>query len=167
MMGAGDIAGAAGAGADPGRGLDHGAHHLRMLSHPEIVVGAPDHDVARPLGRVPHRMGKPPRDPFQIGENTITPLIMQAAEGVTEELAVIHHETCTERNLAGIPSFLGPSLFGPSLFRTFPALMSSANPALGSRPAEDRVASGADQMLILIKMLTDFAACRDGTVTSP
>jgi hypothetical protein len=45
---------------------------------------------------VPDRMGKPARDPFQIGENTITPLVMQAAEGVTEERAVIHHETCAE-----------------------------------------------------------------------
>ena len=53
MIGAGDVAGAARAGAHPGRGLDHGADHLGMLAHAEIVVGAPDHDLARPLRRVP------------------------------------------------------------------------------------------------------------------
>ena len=56
MMGAGDVAGAAGAGADSCGGLDHGADHLRMLAHAEIVVGTPDHDIARALRRVPDRM---------------------------------------------------------------------------------------------------------------
>jgi hypothetical protein len=105
-------------------------------------------------------MGKPACDPLQVGENTIAPLIMQAAEGVTEELAVIHHETCTE------PCW-HPKPFEPSRFRTFPASMSSRNPALGTPRAEDRVASGADQSLIWINMLTDFTACKIGTVTSP
>ena len=48
MIGAGDVAGAAGAGAHAGRGLDHGADHLRVLAHAEVVVGAPDHDVSAP-----------------------------------------------------------------------------------------------------------------------
>ena len=93
MMGARDVAGAAGAGADPGRGLDHGADHFRMLPHAEIVVGAPDHDVARSLRGMPNRMRKPARDPLEIGENPVAPLIVQAAEGGTEELAVIHRKT--------------------------------------------------------------------------
>ena len=38
-----------GAGAHPGRGLDHGADHLRVLAHAEVVVGAPDHDLTRAL----------------------------------------------------------------------------------------------------------------------
>src|SRR5665647_1823865 len=97
-MGAGDIAGAAGAGAYPGRGLDHGADHLGMLPHSEIVVGAPDHDVARPARGMPHRMREPARDPFEIGEYPIAPLIMQTVEGGTEELAVIHHKNL-ERNV--------------------------------------------------------------------
>jgi hypothetical protein len=42
---------------------------------------------------MPDRMGKPSRDSLQIGEHAITPLLMQAAEGGTEELAVIHRET--------------------------------------------------------------------------
>ena len=93
VMGARDVAGAAGAGADPGRGLDHGADHLRVLAHAEIVVGAPDHDVARPVRGMPHRVREPARDPLEIGENPVAPLVMQAVEGGAEELAVIHRET--------------------------------------------------------------------------
>ncbi len=60
MIGAGDVAGAAGAGADAGRGLDHGADHFRMLAHAEIVVGAPDHDIARPFGECQTACGNLP-----------------------------------------------------------------------------------------------------------
>src|SRR6185312_4065 len=35
VIGARDVAGSAGAGSDPRRGLDHGADHLGMLAHPE------------------------------------------------------------------------------------------------------------------------------------
>ena len=49
MIVAGDVAGAAGAGAHPGRGLHHGADDLGMLAHAEIVVRAPDHDVLAAL----------------------------------------------------------------------------------------------------------------------
>ena len=55
MVGARDVAGAAGAGAHAGRGLDHGADHLGMLAHAEIVVGAPHDHVARPLRGMPDR----------------------------------------------------------------------------------------------------------------
>jgi hypothetical protein len=37
-------------------------------------------------------MGKASRDPFEIRENPVAPLVMQAAEGGTEKLAVIHHK---------------------------------------------------------------------------
>ncbi len=93
MMRARDIAGAAGAGADAGRGLDHGAHHLRVLAHAEIIVGAPDHDVARAFRRMPHRMRETAGDAFEVGEDAVTPLVMQATKGGVEELAVIHRKT--------------------------------------------------------------------------
>ena len=93
VMGAGDVAGAAGAGADTGRGLDHGADHLGVLAHAEIVVGAPDHDVALAFRRVPDRMRKAACDPFEVGEHPVAPLVMQAVEGGGEEFAVIHHKT--------------------------------------------------------------------------
>ena len=126
MMGAGDVAGAAGAGADAGCGLDHGADHLRVLAHAEIVVGAPDHDIALALRRVPDRMREPARDPLEIGKHAVAPLVMQAIEGVLEKLAVIHRQTWAE--LAG----------AARLFRAFPGLMSSRNRALGVGSAMHR-----------------------------
>jgi len=38
-------------------------------------------------------MREPARDPFEVGEHPVTPLVMQAVEGGTEKLAVIHRET--------------------------------------------------------------------------
>jgi hypothetical protein len=47
---------------------------------------------------MPHRVREPACDPLEIGENPVAPLIMQAAEGGTEELAVIHRKNL-ERKL--------------------------------------------------------------------
>ena len=93
MMGACAVAGAAGAGADAGRGLDHRSDYFRMLAHAEIIVGAPDDDVARAFRRMPHRMREATGDPFQIGKNPIPSFVMEAGEGGTEKLAVIHRGT--------------------------------------------------------------------------
>src|SRR5207248_4060823 len=123
MMGARDITGAAGAGADAGRGLDHGADHFRMLAHAEIVVGAPDHDITATLRRVPDRMREAARDPFEVGENAVAPLVMRAVEGVAEKFAVIHHKTWNGTGRIGHPSFR----IEPRLFRAFPALVSTRN----------------------------------------
>ena len=125
VMGARDVAGAAGPGADPGRGLDHRSHNLRMLSHPEIIVGAPDHDIARPVRRVPDRMGKPARDPLEVGEHAVTPFVMQAAEGGLKELTVIHRKN-PKRNPNGDER--------TGLFRAFPGLLSRCNSSM--RPFE-------------------------------
>ena len=46
--GAGDVARAAGAGADLVDRLVHGVEHDRVLAHAEIVVGAPDRHVVAP-----------------------------------------------------------------------------------------------------------------------
>src|SRR4051794_13781009 len=120
MMRAGDVAGAACAGADAGRGLDHRAHHLRVLAHAEIIVGAPDHDVALALGRVPERMREPAGDALEIGEHAVAPLGVEAIKGGTEELGVIHRQNL-QRNLTK----------GPHLLRAFPALMSMRYPTFG------------------------------------
>ncbi len=124
MMGARDVAGAAGAGADPRGGLDHGADHFRVLAHAEIVVGAPDHDIARALRRVPDRMRETACDPFKVGKNAVAPLVMQAVEGGTEKFAVIHHKDL-EPEPAGLAS---------RLFRAFPALLSMRIPTFRRPP---------------------------------
>jgi hypothetical protein len=57
------------------------------------------------------------RDPLEVGENPVAPLVMQAIEGGGEEFAVIHHKTWQENwNRTGRS--------GVSLFRAFPGLVS-------------------------------------------
>src|SRR5215467_13232252 len=88
MIVAGNIAGAAGAGAHPGRGLDHGADDFGMLAHAEIVVRAPDHDTFRPLRRMPNRMRKTSGNALQIGEYAVAPFGPQPRQR-PGEIAVI------------------------------------------------------------------------------
>jgi hypothetical protein len=38
-------------------------------------------------------MREPARDPLEVGENPIAPLVMETVEGGGEEFAVIHHKT--------------------------------------------------------------------------
>jgi hypothetical protein len=45
-------------------------------------------------------MREPAGDPLEIGENPVAPLVMQAAEGGAEKLAVVHRKSW-ERELAG------------------------------------------------------------------
>ena len=52
VVGARDVAGAAGAGAAAVERLVHRLEHLRMLAHAEIVVRAPDRDLAGAVGAV-------------------------------------------------------------------------------------------------------------------
>ena len=104
MIGAGNVAGAAGAGSHPGRGLDHGADHLRMLAHAEIVVGAPDHDLARPARRMPDGVRKPAGDAFEVGENPVAALVAQTVQGVGEKRVVIHGRIRPRVSLLDSPS---------------------------------------------------------------
>ncbi len=90
MIIAGDVAGAAGAGAHARRGLDHGADHFGILAHAEIVVRAPDHDVLRSVGRMPYRVRKASGDTLEIGEHPVAPLAVQARQRIGEKAAVIH-----------------------------------------------------------------------------
>ena len=60
MVGAGDVAGAAGAGAHRASRLVHGVDHGGVLAHAEIVVGAPDGDFAGPSSERQKACGKRP-----------------------------------------------------------------------------------------------------------
>jgi hypothetical protein len=89
MIVAGDVAGAAGAGSHARCRLDHGADDLRMLTHAEVIVRAPDHDILRPLRRMPNRVRETAGDPLQIGEDPVTALNVQPSERVAEICVVI------------------------------------------------------------------------------
>ena len=90
MIGAGDVARAARAGAHARRGLDHRADHLGVLAHAEIVVGAPDHDVALALRRMPVGVREPAGDALQVGEHPVAPLVPQRLQGTREKFVIIH-----------------------------------------------------------------------------
>ncbi len=90
MVGAGDVAGAAGAGPAPVERLVHGRQHQRMLAHAEIVVGAPDGDLAVAARVVMGGVREAAGPPLEIGEHPIPPLAPQAGELVTEEILVLH-----------------------------------------------------------------------------
>ena len=88
--GAGDVAGAAGAGAHLVDRLVHGGAHLRVLAHAEIVVGAPDRHVADALfgEMVGGRIG--PAAALQIGENAVAAFVVERLKMLAETILVIH-----------------------------------------------------------------------------
>jgi hypothetical protein len=66
VIGAADVAGAAGAAAV--ERLVHRLQHLRVLAHAEIIVGAPHHDVAAAARTAIDRTGKRSCLAFEIGD---------------------------------------------------------------------------------------------------
>src|SRR3546814_2502813 len=84
--GAGDVAGAAGAGAAGLQRLGHGSEHRGVLAHAEVVVRAPDGDALAVVAAVAHRARKAPRHPLEIGENAIAPFATERSEEHTSEL---------------------------------------------------------------------------------
>jgi hypothetical protein len=88
VRGAGDVARAAGASADPVERLMHRRQHHGMLAHPEVVVRAP-YGYRRPQ-LVMERARKRTRSPLQVGEVAIAPLRPQRLQSRFEEgLAVV------------------------------------------------------------------------------
>src|SRR5438270_11418588 len=69
---AGDVPRTSGAGAHPPRRLDHGVDDSGMASHPEIVIRAPYHDLARGTAAAPGGTGWAHGMPLEIGEHPIT-----------------------------------------------------------------------------------------------
>ena len=111
MIGAGDVARAACPGAEPSGGINHGAHDLRMLSHAEIVVGAPDDDFLRSLRRVPHGMRKAAGHPLEVGEDPVAPLDMQPRESVGKETVIARSARLpkTSLRIGHVPPIGGPN----------------------------------------------------------
>ena len=77
---AGDVAGTAGTGAHLPRRLDHRVDDSGMASHPEIVVRAPDHDLAVGTAAAPGGIGWALDVPLEIGEHPVTALAMDFVE---------------------------------------------------------------------------------------
>src|SRR5215469_3576761 len=90
MIGPGNVARAASAGAHPDRGFDDGVDHLRVLAHAEVVVRAPDHYRARAIRGMPDRVRETPGDALEIGEYAIALLRAKARECCGKEMIIDH-----------------------------------------------------------------------------
>jgi hypothetical protein len=90
MVGAGNISRTARARTHASGCLDHRSDHLRMLRHPEVVVGAPDHDVARAKRGVPNCVRETAGYALKVRKHPVTPFIPQPIEGRSEITSVIH-----------------------------------------------------------------------------
>ena len=92
-VGARNVARAAGADAELAGGLLHRGDHRGMLAHAEIVVGAPDGDLARVVGRVAiEGARKPPGDALEVGKDAVALLLAKRVDGILEESAIVHEQ---------------------------------------------------------------------------
>ena len=89
-VGAGDVAGAAGAGAATVQRLVHRRQHRRILAHAEVVVGAPDGDVRRAVQAVMGGAGERPGVALQLGEDPVTALGLEGVDRRPEDILVVH-----------------------------------------------------------------------------
>src|SRR5215469_1197521 len=88
MAVAGDVARAAGAGADRPQCLLDCREHRGVLAHAEIVVRAPHRDLG--ADAMVKGARKAPAAPLQIGEHAVPPFAVQRVETVSEKAFVIH-----------------------------------------------------------------------------
>ncbi len=91
VVGAGDVARSARAGAAPVQRLVHRVEHLRVLAHAEIVVGAPHGDFLRAatfmVALGPRKRAAPT---LEVREDAIIAGVPKSVEAVGEVLFVVH-----------------------------------------------------------------------------
>ena len=90
VIGTGDIAGSARAGAHAGRRFDHRADHLGMLPHSEVIVRTPHDDVARSLRGMPDRTREAAGQSLEIGKHPVAALVPETGQGICEMRLVVH-----------------------------------------------------------------------------
>ena len=90
-IGTRDVARAAGADAEPASRLLHGRDYLVVLSHAQVIVGAPDGDLPGIVGLIAKQGAREAsRDPFDVGENAVALFLPERVNGVFEYSAIIH-----------------------------------------------------------------------------
>ena len=94
VAGAGDVAGAAGAGAGAVELLRHRRQHHRVLAHAEIVVRAPDGDLGADAMIVGAR--ETAAAPFEIGEDPVAALGVERVYARFEEIVEIHWQAAAK-----------------------------------------------------------------------
>ena len=92
-----DIARSTGSATGNVDGLVHGTDHHGMLAHGEVVVAAPDLDVAGLLARVVRCGGKAAAFAADVGKLAVTALLPESAQCFVKFLVVVHHSTSLVR----------------------------------------------------------------------
>ncbi len=97
MVGAGNVAGAAGTSATLVDRRLHGFHDGFVLAHAEIVVGTPDGHILRAVFSVADRLREVAALALEIGEYAIPAFLVQTIQLVLEKGLEIHSRlhTCT------------------------------------------------------------------------
>src|SRR3546814_1069958 len=106
---AADIAGAARSGADIVQRLFHRGDHLGMMSHGEIIVGAPDGDRSRAsVAGKAARIGICALVAKYVDEHPVAAFGMKAADRVIENPCVVHWRTSSRafRAFNAIPAHI-------------------------------------------------------------
>ncbi len=117
VVGAGDVAGAAGTGATLVDGKLHRLRDRGILAHAEIIVGTPDCDVLRAVCRVAGRPGEVALLALQVGENAVAAFLMQAAQFVLEESLEVHPQSPVRREPGHHRRWLSFNRLHPALLR--------------------------------------------------
>ena len=90
MVRSGNIAGAARAGAATVNRVVHGPQHVRMLTHAQIVVGAPDRYFARHTVLASRCSREISGMTLDIGEHPVAAFPVQMVDLLLEETVVVH-----------------------------------------------------------------------------
>ena len=84
-----NIAGTACPAAHSVQGLRHRVDHFGVLSHAQIIVRTPDHDIARTIGPMMLRIGESTAFALDIGEDAIAPFGANRIDRLFEEGRII------------------------------------------------------------------------------
>ena len=87
---AGNVARAAGTGTEAVDRLVHGIDDIVVLAHAEIVVRAPDGDLAFAVGKARRGPGKASAMAVQVDKDPVTPLAMDSLQRVFKSFQVFH-----------------------------------------------------------------------------
>ena len=125
VVGAGNVAGAAGARAHPAGCVLERGDDVGVLAHAEIVVGAPDGDFLGAAVGAPDGAREFAGDALEIGEDAVAALCMELVDRFLEEPLIIH---------VGFPILRGIIIIAPfCVHRTFLVKMPRPKPVPNDR----------------------------------
>ena len=99
-----NIACAAGASSTSLSRFRHRSHYVRVMTHSEVVVGAPYGDLTLALGTVVVGLGERAAAPFHLREDAVVALFLQLVELIGKQRVKIHPPSSLGLPLARVTS---------------------------------------------------------------